>query len=132
MIVELEDRERAAELYDLLHPYAHLLSFHDLLRAFAGSVSGELGALALLLGRNDAAAIHYEAALAHEHAAGARAAEISGRVGLARALRARGGPDDEKRAAALLREAADASAALGVRWGERFGFDPDTLMERKP
>jgi hypothetical protein len=132
VIVALEDRERAAELYHLLLPYAHLLAFHDLLRAFAGSVSGELGELALALGRLDAAAAHYEAALAHEHAAGARAAEISSRVGLARVLRARGGPGDEKRAVALLREAADASAALGVRWGERFGFDPETLVEQKP
>ncbi len=131
VIVGLEDRERAAELYDVLLPYAHLLAFHDLLRAFAGSVSGELGELALVLGRLDAAAAHYEAALAHEQAAGARAAEISGRVGLARVLRARGAPGDGTRADTLLREAADAAAALGVRLGERFGFDPETLIERK-
>ena len=35
----------------MLLPYAHLLAFHDLLRTFAGSVSGELGELALVLGR---------------------------------------------------------------------------------
>jgi DNA-binding winged helix-turn-helix (wHTH) protein/tetratricopeptide (TPR) repeat protein len=131
VIFELEDRERAAELYDVLLPYGHLLAFHDLLRAFAGSVSGELGELTLTLGRLDAAAAHYEAALAHERAAGARAAAISSRVGLAQVLRRRGGPGDEQRAVALLREAADASAALGVRWGERFGFDPETLLERR-
>jgi hypothetical protein len=46
-------------------------------------------------------------------------------------LRARGAPGDGTRADTLLREAADAAAALGVRLGERFGFDPETLIERK-
>ncbi len=92
VILELDDRARAAELYDVLLPYAHLLAFHDLLRTFAGSVSGELGELALVLGRYDAAVGHYEAALACEHGVGARGAELSSRVGLARVLRARGAP----------------------------------------
>ena len=68
LILELGDRERAAELYDALLPYAHLLAFHDLLRTFAGSVSGELGELALVLGRHDAAVAHYEEALERERA----------------------------------------------------------------
>jgi len=131
VILGLGDRERAAELYDVLLPYAHLLAFHDLLRTFAGSVSGELGELALVLGRYDAGVAHYEAALAREHAVGARAAEISSKVGLARVLRARGAAGDEPRALALLREVAADSAALGVRWAERFRFDPETLAERK-
>ncbi len=131
VIVALEDRERAAELYETLLPYGHLLAFHDLLRTFAGSLSGELGELALVLGRYGDAVVHYEAALAQERGAGARAAEISSKVGLARALRARGADGDEPRCVALLREVSAQSAALGVRWTERFKFDPETLVERK-
>ncbi|HVH06227.1 MAG TPA: AAA family ATPase [Myxococcota bacterium] len=131
VIVGFQDRALAADLYPILLPYAHLLSLHDLLRTFAGSVSGELGELASVLGRHDAAVAHYEEALAREHAAGARAAEVSSRIGLARALRARRGPGDARRAEALVREAAAAGDALGLRWGERFGFDPVTLRDLK-
>jgi tetratricopeptide (TPR) repeat protein len=131
LIRAFDERGLAAELYEALLPYGHLLAFHDLLRTFAGSVSGELGELAFVLRRYDAAIAHYEAALASEHAVGARAAEISSRVGLARALRARAGTGDEARAVALLREVAAASAELGVRWRDRFGFDPETFADRK-
>ncbi len=120
LIFAFDDRERAAELYEALLPYAHLLAFHDLLRTFAGSVSGELGELALVLGRHDAAIAHYEVALAREQAAGARAAAISSRVGLARVLRARAQSGDLLRADALLGEVETASAALGIRWHDRF------------
>jgi len=132
LIRAFDDRALAAELYEMLLPYAHLLAFHDLLRTFAGSVSGELGELALVLGRHDAAVAHYEAALAGERAVGARAAEISSLVGLARALRERGAAGDEARAEALLHEVAAISAALGVQWEHRFGFLPGTLGARKP
>jgi hypothetical protein len=120
LILAFGDRERAAELYETLLPYAHLLAFHDQLRTFAGSVSGELGELALVLGRYDAAVGHYEAALERERAVGARAAEISSRVGLARVLRARAQGGDLARADALLAEVETGSAALGIRWHERF------------
>jgi DNA-binding winged helix-turn-helix (wHTH) protein/tetratricopeptide (TPR) repeat protein len=120
LILALGDRERAAELYDVLLPYAHLLAFHDLLRTFAGSVSGELGELALVLGRHDAGVAHYEAALARERAVGARAAAVSSRVGLARTLRTRGKSGDLARSDALLGEVATESAALGIRWHDRF------------
>jgi hypothetical protein len=56
---------------------------------------------------------------------------VSSRIGLARALRARRGPGDARRAEALVREAAAAGDALGLRWGERFGFDPVTLRDLK-
>jgi tetratricopeptide (TPR) repeat protein len=120
LILGLDDRERAVELYEMLLPYAHLFAFHDLLRTFAGSVSGELGELALVLGRHDAGVAHYEAALAHEHEVGARAAEISSQFGLARVLRARGAPGDEARVRALLGEARAGAEALGIRWRDRF------------
>ena len=83
-------------------------------------MSGELGELALVLGRYDAAVAHYEAALERERAAGARAAMISSRVGLARVLRVRGAAGDAARAEALLGEVETGSAALGIRWHDRF------------
>jgi DNA-binding winged helix-turn-helix (wHTH) protein/tetratricopeptide (TPR) repeat protein len=131
LILAFDERELAAELYDVLLPYGHLLSFHDLLRTFAGSVSGELGELATVLGRYDAAVLHFEAALASERAVGAHAATISTQIGLARVLRARGGSGDAERALALVREVAAEAGARGIDWAERFGFDPVTLAVRK-
>ena len=132
VVVELDDRARAAELYPLLLPYADLLSLHDLLRTFAGSVSGELGELASTLGRHDAAVAHYEEALRREGAAGAVAAEVSSRIGLARVLRRRSAPGDAARAEGLVREAARDAEPLGIRWADRFGFDAATLRDLKP
>jgi DNA-binding winged helix-turn-helix (wHTH) protein/tetratricopeptide (TPR) repeat protein len=120
VVLWLDDRARAAELYEMLLPYAHLLAFHDLLRTFAGSVSGELGELALVLGRYDAGVAHYEAALEHERSVGARAAEVSSLFGLARVLRARGGPGDLARAGRVEAEAAAGAEPLGIRWRDRF------------
>jgi DNA-binding winged helix-turn-helix (wHTH) protein/tetratricopeptide (TPR) repeat protein len=125
VILWLDDRARAEELYEMLLPYAHLLAFHDLLRTFAGSVSGVLGELALVLGRLDDGVAHYEAALAHERRVGARAAEVSSGFGLARVLRARGGPGDRARAGRVEAEAAAAAEPLGIRWRDRFrGLNP--------
>jgi tetratricopeptide (TPR) repeat protein len=131
VITELGDRARAEELYELLLPYAHLLSLHDLLRTFAGSVSGELGELATALGRHDAAVAHYEEALRREGAARARAAEVSSRVGLARALRRRAAPGDVSRAEALVRQVAREADALGIDWAARFDLDRETFRDLK-
>jgi hypothetical protein len=120
LILWVGDRARAAELYEALLPYAHLFAFHDLLRTFAGSVSGELGELALVLGRHDEGVAHYEAALARERSVGARAAAISSQFGLARVLHARGAAGDGERARALLAEAEAAAGLLGIRWRDRF------------
>jgi DNA-binding winged helix-turn-helix (wHTH) protein len=122
VILALDDRERAAELYDVLLPYAELLAFHDLLRAFAGSMASILGELCLVLRRFDAGVAHYEAGIARERAVGARAAMISSRVGLVRSLQARGQRGDARRADALLAEVATESRALGVDWQRRFGM----------
>jgi DNA-binding winged helix-turn-helix (wHTH) protein/tetratricopeptide (TPR) repeat protein len=131
LIRAFEDRALAAELYEMLRPYGHLLAFHDLLRTFAGSVSGELGELAHVLGRLDAAVAHYEEALRREEAAGARLAAISSQVGLARALDERAAPGDAARAAALIRTVAADAKALGVDWQARFGFPAASPNRRK-
>ncbi len=120
LIRNFEDRALAAELYEALLPYAHLLSFHDLLRTFAGSVAGELGELAHVLGRYDVAIAHFEEALVREQAVGARTAMISSKVGLARALRERAKRGDRARSAALMDEVDRESGPLGIRWRDRF------------
>jgi DNA-binding winged helix-turn-helix (wHTH) protein len=131
LICAVEDRALAAELYEVLQPYGHLLAFHDLLRTFAGSVSGELGELAHVLGRLDAAAAHFEDALRREEAAGARMAAISSRVGLSRVLRDRSGPGDAERAEALIGAVAADAKALGVDWRVRFGFPAASPREKE-
>jgi DNA-binding winged helix-turn-helix (wHTH) protein len=122
VILGASDRARAAELYEVLLPYRHLLALHDLLRTFAGSVSSILGELCLVTQRWDAGVAHYEDGIAREERFGARTSAISSKVGLVRVLRGRAGPGDDARAAALLDEVAAESAALGVDWRRRFGF----------
>jgi DNA-binding winged helix-turn-helix (wHTH) protein/tetratricopeptide (TPR) repeat protein len=131
VISRADDRDRAAELYDLLLPYQELLAFHDLLRAFAGSVSSILGELCLVTRRYDAGVAHYEAGIAREQGFGARTAVISSKVGLLRVLRARAAAGDEPRAARLLGEVAAEAEALGVNWEARFGFERRSPLRRK-
>ncbi|HEY8119969.1 MAG TPA: hypothetical protein VII78_01525, partial [Myxococcota bacterium] len=129
VIYRLGDSRRAASLHATLAPYAHLLAFHDLLRAFAGSVASSLGELCLTLGRSEEAIARCEAGIALEGRAGARAAQLSSEIVLARALRMRGARGDARRAAELLRGVAARAPDLGVDWAKRFGFDPGTLEE---
>ena len=104
MAVLLEDRARAAELYELLAPYADLIVTHDLLRSISGSVAAALGGLATLLGHYDAGAAHFEHAIEKETALGGITATLSSKPGYARLLLARGRPGDRARAESLLAE----------------------------
>jgi hypothetical protein len=130
VIHRLGDRRRAESLARVLAPYAHLLAFHDLLRTFAGSVATVIGELLLTLGRTDEAIARFEAGLALEGRAGARAAELSTRVRLARALDARGARGDSRRGAELLRAVAAEAPRLGIDCRVRFGVDAQALAER--
>jgi tetratricopeptide (TPR) repeat protein len=105
----LGEREAAALLYELLQPHARLMVVHDLIRAVPGSVDSVLGSLAGAIGRVDEGCAHFEAAVAREQALGLRPALCASRVGLARLLRARGGPGESARAESLI-EAAEADA----------------------
>ena len=64
-------------LYELLCPFAQRTVVHDLLRTYNGSVSLHLALLAQAMGKLDAAARHFEDALAMN-------ARIGGRPFLAR------------------------------------------------
>ncbi len=112
--VLLGDRERAAQVYDLLLPYADLVFVHDLLRSIGGTVASALGSLATLLGHYDEGERHYEHAHAKEMAMGGTTA-VMDRTGYARLLLLRDRPGDRARATALLEEVRQGMARLGIR-----------------
>lgn len=68
----LDDRDRAADLYDLLLPHARLTVVVNNGVACSGSVARFLGLLAATMGRWDEATAHFEAALAMNARIGAR------------------------------------------------------------
>src|SRR6185369_3521369 len=111
----LEDRDRAAQLYGLLLPYADLMVVHDLLRSIGGSVASALGGLATVLGRYDTAAAHLEHALAKESAVGAVIALTESRPALIRLLHKRNRRGDRQRAEAQLRELVREMTVRGIR-----------------
>jgi hypothetical protein len=111
--VLLADRARAAELYDLLLPYAEMVFVHDLLRSVSGVVAAALGGLATLLGRYDDGERHYQRAVAIETAMGGLTAAMD-RPGYARLLLLRGGPGDKARAVTLLDQVRRDMARLGI------------------
>jgi DNA-binding SARP family transcriptional activator len=107
----LGDRERAAALYERLLPYADR-------RIVAGravydqcSAAYALGRYATTLERLDAAAEHFEAAIASDEAIGARPALIQSRSRYAEVLAAR---SEHARAAELVALAVADAAELGI------------------
>lgn len=110
----LGDRERAAQVYELLLPYADLVFVHDLLRSVSGTVASALGSLAALLGRYDEGERHYERAHVKETAMGGVTA-VMDRPGYARLLLLRDRRGDRARALALLEEVRQGMARLGIR-----------------
>jgi hypothetical protein len=100
-IHDLGDTGTAAVLYDLLAPHAHVnASNADELTT--GSVSRPLGVLAATTGRWEGSIRHFEDALTHNDAMGARPWVAHTQHDYARALIARGSPGDEPRASELL------------------------------
>ena len=113
--VLLDDRRRAAELYELFLPYADLMVVHDLLRSVTESVSTSLGKLATTLGRYDDGVKHFETGIDKEAAMHNVAALIESKAGFARLLLRRGQRRDRARAHQLLREVGHDMAAHGLR-----------------
>ena len=112
--VLLGDDVRAAQLYQLLLPYADLVIVHDLLRSVGGTVAATLGSLATLLGRYEDGERHFGQARAREIAIGGMTA-VMDRPAYARLLLTRNGPGDRARALALLEEVGQGMARLGIR-----------------
>lgn len=109
----LEDCDRAALLYQLLHPYARLNASNSGAGAI-GSVSRYLGILASAMSRWDDARNHFEDALAMNERMGARPWLAHTQHEYARLLVARGTADDRAKGDALLATALTTYRELGM------------------
>lgn len=124
----LQDRERAAVLYDLLRPYPPWANVRGSGIAVFGSIPHFLGLLATLLGRWEAAAEHFETALALHARLRARHWLARTQEGYAVMLLRRGRPADRARAGSLLAAALATARALGLaRLAERAAALADEL-----
>ena len=109
----VDDSERASQLYELLRPHA-ALTVVVATAVCLGSVERYLGLLAVTLGRLDAAAEHFESALAAHVRLDAPVYRARTAFAYARLLRRRANPGDEERAASLLADAHATAEALGM------------------
>src|SRR5262249_59038874 len=107
------DAGSARDLYELLRPHA-ASAVVVAAAACLGSVERYLGLLAVTLGRLDAAAEHFEAALAAHVRLRAPVYRARTAFVYASLLRRRGKPGDEERAAVLLADARATAQALGM------------------
>jgi class 3 adenylate cyclase len=111
----LGDAAGAAALHAKLSPCAGVHAQWGAGIAYVGPLSGALGRTALLLGRLDEAARHFEDALASLEALRAWPWVASYQANLARVLLTRAGPGDRARALELLNAALARAQALGMK-----------------
>jgi class 3 adenylate cyclase/tetratricopeptide (TPR) repeat protein len=104
--------ERARELYELLAPYSSRLVAPP--GTVAGTFAWALGLLATTLGRYDQAEDHFAAAAEVEGRLGAQLFLARTHAGWARALIARGRPEDLERAGDMLEQADQTAVRLGA------------------
>lgn len=110
----LEDRPRAAQLYELLLPYADRNVAPASSPAYFGPVAYYLGLLATLLAQWEAAARHFEAALTMNARMQARPATVWTQVAFADMLARRAGPGDGEQARLLIEQAGLTAQELGM------------------
>ena len=110
---ELGDRDRAAQMYEVMLPYRHGNVVIGLAAVCLGSAARYLGRLALAVGRREAAIEHLELALARNAALGTPLYLAHTQLDYARAL----GPG--ARATELVEAAAKTAAELGLAYVER-------------
>ncbi|MFN2470724.1 MAG: AAA family ATPase [Gaiellaceae bacterium] len=108
------DELQAAALYELLLPYAALNAV-SAPGSCRGSVSRNLGILAAKLSRLDAAAQHFEDALAMNARTGSRPWVAQTQYDYARMLREHMGPENAEPARQLLSDCRRAAGELGMR-----------------
>jgi tetratricopeptide (TPR) repeat protein len=107
----LNDTERAAEMFELLRPFAHLHAYSPP-ELGLGSAGRYAGIAALVAGRPEDAVALLEQALQQNEAMGARPWAAHTMYDLARALTARDQEGDARRAHGLLRSCSELSGAL--------------------
>ncbi len=110
----LGDVGLAAEVHELLSPFADLPAMASLGVACLGSVHHPLGVTAMTVGGADGAVAHFEAALVADVRLGNRPAHAIAAAELAAALEARGAPGDAGRAAAMRAAAIAAAERVGL------------------
>ncbi|MGH9042381.1 MAG: ATP-binding protein [Acidimicrobiia bacterium] len=115
--VRLDDRAKAAALFDLLSPYAEQSA--ALTAAYGGSVAYYLGVLATTLARFDEAETHFATAEAAHTRMTAPAWLARTHLERARMLLRRGSPGDAERARSLLEETLGTATGLGLGGIER-------------
>lgn len=110
----LGEENRAPLLYELLAPYSDRCVVIGYAAVCRSSVSLQLGQLAALMDRWEAAEQHFSAALTVNRRVGARPALAHTKYRYARALLARGRGDDQDRAQGLLEEGRQEASTLGM------------------
>jgi DNA-binding CsgD family transcriptional regulator len=111
----LGDTVRAAELYELLHPYAGRVLVLGGGLVCCGSADRYLGLLATTVSRSAEAARHFEAALAMNERITAHGPLAHTRHDYAAMLLARDGAGDREHAHALLQASLESARQLGMR-----------------
>ena len=112
--VLLDDAELAAEVYEVLVPYARLPIMASIGVACFGSTERSLGLAARVTGRFDDAVAHLERAVAENQRLGNRPMTAIARADLAETLMARGRPEDRATAAELVAAAVDAAQRMDL------------------
>ena len=115
LAVYLNDRERAAALYEHLRPRAELTIVVGGLVDCYGSASRYLGLLAGALGRWEDAERHFEDAIEAHQRMGTRRWTGWGQYQYADMLLRRDGAGDRKKALSLLSQALDTAQELGMK-----------------
>jgi DNA-binding winged helix-turn-helix (wHTH) protein len=109
----LADAPRAAQLYDLLEPFATKNAAHHLVRTYGGAIAHFLGLLAHTMDEPETAAHHFDLALEMNARMGARPALVRTQYEYALLL-ARGRPNDRRRGRDLLAQALRSASELGM------------------
>ena len=128
----LGDRDRAATLYDLLLPHASRTVSVSPGVACYGSVARYLGRLATTLGRDDAAAAHFEAAIAANSRLGARPYLAESQADFAALLATQPGGRDRARELAGLASATAADLGMAPLIARLREVERDLGAARKP
>jgi DNA-binding winged helix-turn-helix (wHTH) protein/tetratricopeptide (TPR) repeat protein len=108
------DEDIAAEIYDLLRPFARQHIVVGTAIVYRGAVATELGRLAALLGRWEEAEHHFATGLARERRMGARPFEAAVQLGWARMLMSRGDEGDREQARRRLGAVLDVASEVGA------------------
>jgi class 3 adenylate cyclase len=109
------DAVRAAEIYELLLPYAERAAVVGAGVFCSGAVSGYLGMLAAIMGRTVEAALHFETAIAMNERMDARPRLALVQHAYGQMLLAGGEAGERARGLALVGRALDAAQTLGMK-----------------